>query len=401
MKFNYQARNKVGQIQTGVIEAPSKESAARLLEQADLFVTFLRGSKDVPFYARSIKLFNKISVRDVVLFTRQLAIMFGSRVSLVEALQTISGQMKNTQFQEKILNMSEEVEGGSSFSNALSKHPEVFSSFYVNIVKSGEASGELAKSLESLAKHLEREYHLTSKIKGAMIYPAFVLAVTAAVVFLMSFFVMPNITKVILETGQELPLITKVIITSSDFFRTWSWLFFILIIGLGIALFQYIKTENGIKVFHKTILKIPIVSSFLKMVYLSRFSENLASLVAGGIPIVESLAITGDIVGNETYKAIVLEAKAGVQKGESISSVLRQHASEFPPVFTEMIRAGERSGALDKTLLSISVFYQKEVDRTVDTFLSVLEPVMIVFIGGFVGGIMAAVLLPLYQISSL
>lgn len=401
MKFNYQARDKSGQVQTGVIDAPSKESALRLLGRTGLYVTFLSGSKDVPFYARSIELFNRISTRDVVLFTRQLAIMFSSRVSLVEGLRTISDQMKNKQFQEKVLNMSEEMEGGGSFSGALSKHPDVFSLFYVNMVKSGEVSGELAKSLENLAEHLEREYHLTSKIKGAMIYPAFVLVVAGAVVFLMAFFVMPNITKVILETGQELPLVTKVIIASSDFFRAWGWVFIILLIGLGIVLFRYIKTEDGRKVFHRSILKIPIINSFLKMVYLSRFAENLASLVAGGIPIAQALTITGDIVGNEVYKEIILEAKAGVQKGEHISSVLHQYAQEFPRVFTEMIRAGEKSGSLDKTLLNVSSFYQKEVDRTVDTFLSVLEPVMLVFLGVFVGGVMAAVLLPLYQISSL
>lgn len=401
MKFNYQARDKSGQIQTGVLDAPSKESALSLLERTELYVTFLKSAEDVPFYQKKIELFNKVSVKDVVLFTRQLAIMFVSRVSLVESLKTISSQIENKTFQEKIIAMSEDVEGGSAFSAALAKHPDTFSLFYVNIVKSGETSGELAKSLDNLAEHLERDYHLTSKIKGAMIYPIFVLVVAGLVVFLMSFFVMPNIIKVIEETGQELPIMTKIVIGSSTFFRTWGWIFFIFLFGMGIAAVQYIKTEDGKKLYHKIILKVPVVNSFLKMVYLSRFAENLATLVAGGIPIAESLTITGDIVGNETYKAIVLEAKAGVQKGESISSVLRQYPAFFPPVFTEMIRAGEKSGSLDKTLLSVSSFYQKEVDRTVDIFLSVLEPVMIVGLGAFVGGTMAAVLLPLYQISSL
>lgn len=401
MKFNYQARDKDGQIQAGVLDAPSKESALRLLERTGLYITLLKKSEDTPFYQKKIELFNKVSVKDIVLFTRQLAIMFTSRVSLVESLKTISSQINNKAFQEKIIAMSEDVEGGSSFSAALAKHPDTFSLFYVNIVKSGETSGELSKSLDNLAEHLERDYHLTSKIKGAMIYPAFVLVVAALVIFLMSFFVMPNISKVIQETGQELPLMTKIVIGGADFFRAWGWLFLLVFLGIGIAIFQYIKTADGKKIYHKILLKVPVINAFLKMVYLSRFAENLATLVSGGIPIAESLTITGDIVGNETYKAVILESKAGVQKGESISSVLRQHAALFPPVFTEMIRAGEKSGALDKTLLSISEFYQKEVDRTVDIFLSLLEPVMIVGLGVFVGGTMAAVLLPLYQISSL
>lgn len=401
MRFNYQARDKSGQIQTGILDAPSKESALRLLERTGLYVTLLKGSDDVPFYAKKIDLFNKVSVKDVVLFTRQLAIMFTSRVSLVEALKTISSQIKNKSFQEQIIAMSEDVEGGSSFSSAIAKHPDTFSLFYVNMVKSGETSGELSKSLDNLAEHLERDYHLTSKIKGAMIYPIFVLVVAALVVVLMSFFVMPNITKVIKETGQELPLMTKIVISSSDFFRAWGWIFFVFLFGAGIAAFQYIKTVDGKKAYHKFILKVPVINSFLKMIYLSRFSENLATLVAGGIPIAESLTITGDIVGNEMFKAVILEAKAGVQKGESISSVLRRYPMFFTPVFTEMINAGEKSGSLDKTLLSVSGFYQKEVDRTVDIFLSVLEPIMIVGLGVFVGGTMAAVLLPLYQISSL
>lgn len=401
MKFDYQARDKSGKLQTGIIEAPSKESALRFLERSDVYVTFLRESKDIPFYAKSIELFSKISTRDVVLFTRQLAIMFTARVSLIEILQTISEQMENKNFKGKILKMSEEVEGGSSFSQVLSKYPDVFSSFYISMIKSGETSGQLVKALEHLAEHLERQYHLIGKIKSAMIYPTFVLVTSFSVAFLMAFFVMPNITKVIQETGQDLPLVTKVIITFFDFIRAWGWVFIILLIGAGIVLFQYIKTKDGRMIFHKIILEIPIINSFLRTIYLARFAENLATLVAGGIPIATSLTITGEIVGNEVYKAIIMKARVGVQKGEQISSTLQRYPKYFPPVFTEMIRAGEKSGALDNTLLNISAFYQKEVDRSIDSFLSLLEPIMIVGLGVFVGGVMAAVLLPLYQLSAL
>ncbi|PJB16399.1 hypothetical protein CO116_02235, partial [Candidatus Falkowbacteria bacterium CG_4_9_14_3_um_filter_38_19] len=208
MKFNYQARTKKGEIQAGVIEASSKEAATLLLQKYGFYITYLE-EVEVPFYARPVKTFQRISRKDIVLFSRQLAIMFSSKVSLVEALSTIASQTKNFEFREMILDLSREVEGGSAFSKALSRHPKIFSSFYVSMVKSGESSGKLSESLADLADHLEREYHLISRIRGAMIYPSMVIMVAVVVLLMMIFFIIPQLTKVLQESGQALPIPTR------------------------------------------------------------------------------------------------------------------------------------------------------------------------------------------------
>lgn len=401
MKFNYQARSKKGDVQTGAVEASSREAAVLLLQRHGLFVTFLETAETKPFYARKIKIFEKISKKDVVNFSRQLALMFQSKIPLVQSLHSIAEQTKNPGFREKILTISQEVEGGTRFSQALSSHPKLFSSFYVSMVKAGEASGTLSESLTYLADHLEREYHLYSKIQGAMIYPALIVVVVIGVLVMMMFFVIPNMTKVLTETGQELPLVTKIVIGLSDFLRTWGWLAFLLLTGALVALIRYGRTKEGKKIKDRFFLRIPFVGSFLRMIYLSRFAENLSTLISGGIPIAQSLEITAEIVGNDVYQQIVFEIKEEVVKGENMSKILARHPEAFPPILTQMVAVGEKTGTLDQSLMSVVDFYRKEVERAVDNLLSILEPVMVIFLGGIVAGLMGAILLPLYKMSSL
>ena len=220
MKFNYQARTKEGEIVAGTIEASSKEAALNILQKHGFYITYLEIAKP-PVYAREVKIFQKISLKDIVLFSRQLSIMFTSKVSLVESLNTIALQTKNLEFRERILEISEEVEGGSPFSKALSKHSQIFSPFYIAMVKAGETAGKLSESLNYLADHLEREYHLNSRIRGAMIYPAVVVLVIFVVLLVMIFYVIPHLSKILQETGQALPLITQVIIKLSLLLRKW------------------------------------------------------------------------------------------------------------------------------------------------------------------------------------
>ena len=203
MKFNYQARDKQGKTQSGIIEASSREAALQLLSGHKLFVTLLEAAEKRPFFEKNIAFFDRVSLRDVMMFSRQLSVLFVSRVPLVEALQTLASQAKSRSFKEKLLRLTEEVEGGTPFSDALSKYPDVFSPFYVSMVKSGEASGTLSGVLEYLANHMEREYHLASKIRSALVYPAFVVGLAAVVLSLLMFFVIPNLSRVLEQTGQE------------------------------------------------------------------------------------------------------------------------------------------------------------------------------------------------------
>lgn len=401
MKFNYQARSKKGEVQKGVVEASSREAAILLLQAQKLFVTFLEQAAASPFYAKKIKIFEHISKKDIVNFSRQLALMFKSKIPLVQALHSIADQTKNPGFREKILMISQEVEGGTRFSLALSVHHKLFSSFYVSMIRAGEASGTLAESLTYLADHLEREYHLNSKIQGAMIYPILIVVVVIGVLVMMMYFVIPNMTKVLLEMDQELPLVTKIVIGLSNFMRAWGWLAFLLLIGGSTALVRYGQTAKGKRIKDNFFLRIPFVGSFLRMIYISRFAENLSTLIGGGIPIAQSLEITAEIVGNDVYRQIVFEIKEEVIRGENMSKVLARHQNEFPPILTQMVTVGEKTGTLDQSLMSVVDFYRKEVERSVDNLLSILEPVMVIFLGGIVAGLMGAVLLPLYKMNTL
>jgi type IV pilus assembly protein PilC len=397
VKFNYQARTTKGEIQSGIVEASSREAATTLLRKHGLYVTILEEVTAPPLYAKKIKIFEKISRSDIVLFSRQLSIMFKSKVPLVEALKVLSAQTASSELKEKILELSEEVEGGTSFSGALSRYPKIFSSFYIAMVRAGEISGTLSESLEYLAEHLEREYHLTAKMRGALMYPSLIVFVVFLTLALMIFFVIPHLSEVLIGTGQELPVITKIVIGSAAFFRAWGWAIFLGIVVLILAGFRYYRTEKGKNLFDRTFLKLPIIGPFFKMLYIARFAENLSTLISGGLPIASALQTVGEIVGNTRYKEVIFNARDKVRKGESISSVLARSPEVFSPVFIQMILVGEKTGTLDSTLMNIVNFYKKEIDRTIDNFLSILEPALIVILGVIVAGLMLAILIPLYQ----
>lgn len=398
MKFNYQARTKDGQIQRGIIEASSEEAALTILQKYGLYVTFLEKIQAQPVYAKQIKLFQKASQKDVVIFSRQLSIMFRSQVPIVEALLVISRQAANPDFREKILKLSEEVEGGTTLSAALSLFPKLFSSFFINMVKSGEASGKLAESLDYLADHLEKEYNFKNKIRGAMLYPAVVLFIFLAVLILMIFFVIPSLTDVLKETGQELPSVTKSVMAMTDFLRNWMWVVILAFFGLIIFIFRYFKTKEGKKTLDRFSLKLPLIGSLLRKIYLTRLAENLSTLISGGLPIARALEISGEVVGNDIYKSIIFRTRDEVRKGEFISAVLEDYPEEFPPLFIQMAVVGEKTGRLESSLTNIVNFYQKDVDRSIDNLINLLEPIMIIFLALLTAGLLGSVLLPMYQI---
>lgn len=397
MKFNYQARTKTGEIQSGTIEASSKEAAVNLLKSYNLYLTVLEEVAP-PFYARKIRFFERISKKEIVVLSRQLAIMFKSEIPLVETLETLARQAENPSLREKILDMIDKVEGGTSLSKTFSLYPKIFSPFYISMVRSGEASGKLSDVFVYLADHLEREYHFRGRIMGAMIYPASVLFIFLAVLAAMAIFVIPNLSQLLVETGAELPAITKFIIGATDFLRNWGLILILVFILLIIFIFYYLKTEKGKKFLDKSLLKTPLIRGFLKKVYLARFALNLSTLISGGLPITQALEITGEVVGNEVYKDIISETSEGVKKGEPISSLLQRHPQAITPMFIQMAIVGEKTGKLDSSLMNIVDFYQKEVDCSLDNLVAILEPALIIFLGLVVAGLMASIVLPLYQI---
>jgi len=401
MKFHYQARNKEGEVQTGVIEAYSDEAALALLQNSGLIVTLLEAAELKPFYAREIQVFRKISKKDVVVFSRQISLMFRSKIPLVQVLRTLAEQTSNVNFRDKVLNLAQTVEGGTSLSQALARFPKIFSPFYINLVKSGEASGTLAESLDYLADHLEREYFLLSKVRAALIYPVIVVVVVIVVLVLLAYFIIPQLAEVLIETGQDLPTITIAIIKLAEFVRSWGWTLLIFFIVLFAILFRYIKTPAGKKIWDKYILRIPLVNSLLKMIYVSRFAENLATLTKGGLDISRSLEITSDVMGNESYRSLIFEVRNEVRKGENISRLLKEKPDLFPPMLTQMVMVGEKTGTLEQSLMNVVSFYRGEIERTTESLVRILEPVLVIILGGIVGLIVASLFIPLYQIPTI
>ncbi len=398
MKFNYQARSKTGEIQSGVVDALSREAAFAVLRAHGIFVTALE-EKVSPFYAKKLKIFQRITKKDIVGFSRQLAIMLKSKVSLTETFRTLARQTKNPNFREIISKVGKDVEGGTPLSKALGSFPKVFSSFFINMVKSGEASGKLSDAFLYLADYLEREYNFRGKIIEAMIYPLFVLLVFSAVAILMIVYILPQLTSVLEETGQQLPLITRLVMALSDFLKSRGWIVILVIIFLAIFIFRYLKSKKGKKVFDRILLKLPLIGPFLRKFYLSRFALNLSTLVSGGLPISQALEITGEVVGNEEYKKIIRETRDEVEKGTTISIILARYPKFISPLFYQMIVVGEKTGSLGSSLKNVVEFYREDVDRSLNNFVRLLEPIFIILLGILVGGLVAAVIIPIYSIA--
>ncbi|MDD5638939.1 MAG: type II secretion system F family protein [Candidatus Pacebacteria bacterium] len=397
MKFNYKARTSTGEIQSGIIEASSKEAAFDILKNYGLYVSYLEEAKSSQ-RNRKFKLFGRITNKDIVMFSKQLSIMLQSKVPLIESFQVLSQQTTNEKFKNIIERIGKEIEGGMSLSVAFSLFPDIFSSYYVSVVRSGEISGKLTEVFAYLADYLEKEYNFRSQTKNALAYPIFVVIVFFAVLILITVFVVPQITSILQETGASLPSITKVVIGVGNFFKNWGVVVLLFILAVFFLILSYFKTEEGKNIFDQYILDTPLLGDFLKRFYQVRFALNLSTMISGGLPIIQALDMTAQTVNNSVYKNIILEIKDGVQKGETISSILKKYPNYISPFFYQMVVVGERTGTLDTSLNSYVQFDQAEIYRLTDTFVKFLEPVIIIFLGIFVAILIASVLLPLYSI---
>lgn len=401
MKFNYQARTKTGGIQAGIVEASSQEAAIDILQKHNFYVTFLEKAKIDPLFFRNIGIFGGVSQKDIVMFSRQLSIMIESKILPSQALHTLSRSVSKDDFKEKIVRIAEGIESGNSLSQSFKLYPEVFSSFYVNMIKSGEVSGKLSEVLKRVADHLEREYQLQIKMKTAMIYPAFITFVFVVIFFVMMLFIFPKLAGVLIESGVELPMITKVMMAISDFLKAWWWAI-ITFSGAGaVALVKYAKTIEGKEAIDSFLLHIPVVKGFLKNIYLSRFAENLSTLISAGIPIARALEVSAEVIDNAVYKEIILRTKDNVVEGKSIKTVLADSPKYVSPLFAQMVGIGEETGTMDSTLMRIVEFYKGETDAFMDGLLSIIEPVLLVVLGGAVGILVVSIYIPLYQIGGM
>ena len=400
MIFLYKTINKNGEREEGSIEAPNQDVAIASLQRRGLVVSAIKEKDDSDGdILRKIPFLNKVSNKDVVILSRQMSTLFEAQVSALRVFKLIGTETENPTLRKHLLGVVDDLQGGSSISSALSKHPDEFSDFYVNMIKAGEESGHIDQTFSYLADYLDRNYEVSSKAKNALIYPAFVVFTFISVMVLMFTVIVPKIAAIIKESAQEIPLYTKIVFWVSDLFVD-NWIIMLLSLSVLIAGFVwYGRTKEGRRWVSNIRLYVPYVGSLYRKLYLSRFSDNMSTMVLSGIPMLKAIEVTSSIIDNQIYKEILEEALIKVKAGQALSAALGGTA-DIPGIVTQIIRVGEESGELGNILKTMSKFYQREVMNAVDTLVGLIEPVMIATLGIGVGILMASILMPIYNIAS-
>lgn len=400
MLFNYQAIGREGTPETGAIEALSYESALSSLQRRGLTVSKVEEvGVEGTVLGKRLAFFDRVKTRDVVLLSRELATLFLAQVSALRVFRLMSGEVDSAPLREALTAIADDVQGGSAISRALSRHPHIFSNFYVSMVRAGEEAGKLSESFEFLADHLERTYEVTSKAKNALIYPIFVIVTFFAVMILMLTTVIPQLSHVIAESGREVPFYTRVVVSMSDFFVAYWVVLLALAVAGGFTLWRYVRTPGGRMAADRFVLAIPKFGMLLRKLYLSRVADNMHTMLSAAIPIVRAIEITRDVVGSPVYAKALDEIAESVKGGRLISDSLGAHR-EFPGIMVAMVKVGEEAGELGNILETLSRFYRREVTAAVDTLVGLIEPILIVGLGLGVGVLLAAVLIPIYSISA-
>jgi len=398
MIFNYKAITNTGGTTQGTIESANVDVAINLLQKRGLIISEIHSQEENKLNINILPFFNRVSNKDVVILSRQMATLFQAQVSALRIFRLIGNESESEALKKVLLQISDDIQGGSSISNALSKHRDVFSDFYVNMVRSGEESGKLDETFDYLANYLDRTYEVTSKAKNALVYPAFVVVTFVAVMVLMLTIIIPKISLMLTESGQEIPIYTKIVLFLSDMFINYGIFMALAVILAGFGLWKYNKTEEGAMNIDKFTLSIPYIGDLYRKLFLSRISDNLNTMIISGIPILRALEITSAVVDNRVYKVILNQTLIDVKGGSSLSSALEVH-KEIPGIMVQMVKVGEETGELGNILKTLARFYQREVTGAVDTLVGLIEPIMIVALGLGVGILLAAVLMPIYNIA--
>lgn len=397
--FRYKAKNKDQETVEGVVQAAAQTIATGILADQGLTILSLRIERPNVF-GQSLRIFNRIRGKDLVIFSRQLSVTVSASIPLVQGLRILIVQTSNPRFKMIISEVADDVEGGAKLSAALARHPNAFSKFYVSLVKSGEASGKLDEILLYLANQQEKDYDLTSKIRGAMIYPVFIFVGLLVVGTLMMIVVVPQLTAILQESGGELPLSTRILIGTSDFLTHFWWLLFSGIIGLS-GLFYFIinRTERGRYFWDLFKLRMPIFGSLSQKILLVRFTRSLHTLLAGGVSLSRSLEVVSEVTNNVIYQRLILETKRTVEGGHSIASEFSQ-SKEVPAMVSQMMRLGERTGRLDEILEKLADFYTREADNMITNLVTLLEPTVMIIMGIAAGVLVSAIILPIYNLAA-
>jgi type IV pilus assembly protein PilC len=391
--FTYTARALNGDLRTATIDAPSRDEVVAQLRRQRLNVVKIDEAAQA---ANKKKSGGKISMRDIVIFTRQFSTMINAGLPLVQALDILAKQSENKALKDVTRAIVFDVESGHTVADALRKHPKAFSDLYVNMVAAGEAGGILDTILMRLATFMEKNDALIRKVKGAMIYPGVITGVAAAAIIILLVFVIPTFEKMFASVGMALPLPTRVVIGMSRFLQGYWWAVIIALVAIVLAVKKYYGTPDGKLAIDRMLLKMPVLGDVLRKSAVSRFTRTLGTLIGSGVSILDGLEITAKTAGNRVIQDAIMESRASIAGGETISAPL-QKSQVFPPMVISMIAVGEQTGGLDEMLSKIADFYDEEVDAAVSALLSMMEPIMIVFLGVVVGGMVVAMYLPIFD----
>ncbi|MDR3571437.1 MAG: type II secretion system F family protein [Candidatus Pacebacteria bacterium] len=398
--YEYRAIDQEGNTREGTIDAVNADLAIGALQRRGLVISSIdeqkKGGTGINI---SINFFDRITNEDVVMISRQITSLFEAQVSALRAFRLLATEARTPKLANVLTEVGNDIQGGSPISTALSKHPKVFSNFYVNMVKAGEESGKLDETFSFLADYLDRNYEITSKTRNALIYPAFIMVTFIGVMVLMLTVIIPNISGMLSDVNQGIPLYTQIIIGFSNFLIKYWLLLVIALAAGGFFLYRYGQTEVGADVMSRAKMQVPILGHVFRQLYLSRIADNLATMLGSGVQILRALEITASVVGDRTYAHILTQASEDVKSGLPVSEALRKY-DEIPGIMVAMMKIGEETGNMGSILQTIAKFYRREINNSVDTLVSLIEPLMIVALAVGVGFLLASVLIPIYNLAS-
>ncbi|MBP6889631.1 MAG: type II secretion system F family protein [Candidatus Moranbacteria bacterium] len=399
MKFVFKAKTEAGQERSGIVEALNREAAIQVLQNNGLIPFSVQEERrDIAFVRDLSKLWEGVSQKELMVMFRQLATLISARVPMVSALNTLADQSPNRYLRIVLKEIEDDVEDGSSFSESLEKHPTVFEPLVINMLRAGEVSGTLQRAIEVVAENIEKNYQLSAKIKGALFYPGFVLAAALIIGFLVVTFILPKLSGLIRDLGVAIPWYTEVLMWIGDFMQMYWWAVLLVFFAASFSFYYYINTPAGQADWNRVVLKLPVFGNLMKYVYITRFAENMSSLLNGGIPIVKALIIVSDVTGNLVFREVILRSAEEVKTGGAMSKVFLR-SPVIPPIVSQMIKIGEESGSVAKVLDGVADFYRSEVENITRNMTSLIEPILIVFLGIGVGIMVVGILMPIYDIA--
>jgi len=399
-KFDWEARSKAGSTQKGVMEAASDAQVESQLKRYGFTgISVKQQGKGLNFELKIPGMgAKKIQTKDLVVFTRQFATMIDSGLPLVQCLDILSGQQDNKTFKEILVKVKESVESGSTFADALGKHPKAFDQLYVNLVAAGEVGGILDTILNRLAAYIEKAMKLTKQVKGAMVYPITIMSIAVVVVGVILVFVIPTFAKMFADFGGELPLPTKIVIAISEFLTKYILVIIAAFFAIKFAIGKYYATAKGKKMIDKMALNAPIIGPLVRKVSVAKFTRTLGTMISSGVPIMDGLDIVAKTAGNKIVEEAIYKVRQSISEGKTIAEPLAE-SGVFPPMVVQMIAVGEATGAMDTMLNKIADFYDDEVDDAVGAMTSMMEPLLMVFLGTTVGGLVVAMYLPIFKLA--